>query len=561
MISNQQSEQDSRSKASSPEGFVTRAGTKFYLNGQVFTFVGFNLFDAAGASANSPYSCLGTNKWFPKFTEQELDLSLKQMKEMAGATVLRFWAFQKYTNGGTDFSGIDTVIKLAKANGFKVLPVLEDGPGYCTEPGGGGNGHIEKWKYQGDTWYTEGYKIPNAPYTLSYRDYVKTIVTRYKDEPTILGWMMVNEADTSKKVDGKSPLVAFAKDIGGLMKSIDPHHLITVGTQSNGASGGTGQDFLDVYGLDIIDFTEGHDWGYWGNDAEAIPGGIKNSNGTMSLPNPLSPDCLKTYQAKIGCSLAQSVLLLKKPYVMGEAGIAAADNVSRDRRAKLMDQKMGAFFSNGGAGYVYWQWNHVVDSQQYDVLPNTNDPLLAVMKKYSGFEIDALPLPTSTIIPIPTSTLKPTATKTPTPTKPTAISPQPSATPTKPPTGVSAKLEGENMSGTGQIITEQNGTKSLLMAINGTAKGQLSGPIKRLTIKTKADLCQGYPHINVKIDGNFVLDQNVMSTTYTDYQSINFSFMNLKDSLHTIEVIYNNDTQTQTCNKNVYIDSITGQTQ
>jgi len=192
-----------------------------------------------------------------------------------------------------------------------------------------------------------------------------------------------------KKPNVKSVLVDFATDIGNLIKSIDNKHLITVGTQSNGASGATGQDFIDVYGLSIIDFAESHDWGYWGNDNEAIPGGIIQQDGKMGLPNPTSPDCLKTYQAKIGCSFAQSVQIINKPMVVGESGIAANDTTTRARRAQQIDAKMEAFFRTGGAGYMYWQWNKVVDSQQYDVLLGTNDPLLPTMKKYAGVDISS----------------------------------------------------------------------------------------------------------------------------------------------------------------------------
>lgn len=381
-----------RVRAADVDAFVTRQGTKFYLSGNEFKFVGFNLFDAAG-SGTSPYSCVETNGWFAKMTDKELDTAMKEMKSKTGASVLRFWAFQKYTKGGTDWSGMDKVLRLAKENGLKVLPVLDDGPGYCTEPGGGGNNHMEKWKYQSDTWYTAGYKTVTAPYTISYRDYVKAIVTKYKDEPTILGWMMMNEADTSKQVvnaQGKAQAatIGFANDIGPLIKSIDTKHLLTVGTQSNGASGGSGQDFIDLYGLSFIDFSEAHDWGYWGNDQEAIPGGIKNADGTMSLPNPTSTECLKQYQSKVGCSLAQSIQIIQKPIVMGESGIAAVTETERQTRAVLMDKKMKAFFDNGGAGYVYWQWNKVLDSQHYDALQGSNDPLFPIMKKYAGYQFE-----------------------------------------------------------------------------------------------------------------------------------------------------------------------------
>ena len=557
---------DWQSDAANSDIFVTRNSTKFFIGTEPFAFVGFNLFDAAGASG--PYSCVAQNGWFPKFTPTELDQIMSQMKTDAGATVLRFWAFQKYTNGATDFSGIDAVISTARKNGLRVIPVLEDGQGYCTEPGGGGNGHIQKWQYQGDTWYTNGYKTVNSGYKISYRDYVAKIVDRYKNEPTILGWMMMNEADTSLKVNGKSPLVGFATDIGSLIKSIDSNHLVTVGTQSNGASGATGQDFIDVYGLPSVDFAEAHDWGYWGSDTQAIPGGVQNADGSWSLPNPTSAECLKTYQAKIGCSFAQATQILHKPIIVGESGIAATDAAGRTRRANLINQKMSAFFANGGAGYLYWQWNHVLDSEHFDVLGNTNDPLLPTMKKYSGLSDSAQPtpslLPSATVTTTPLETPKPSVTPTTKPTvaptvKPTATaSPKPTPTPFTPPT--TGTLEGEVLLNTGSttIITDQtaSGGKALVMKTNGTASGEIQGVIQKLIIRTKAQPCLGYPHINIKIDGKYVLDSNIQSTTFTNYQTNSLSYLQFTNTKHKVEIIYNNDASFGFCDRNLVVDSV-----
>lgn len=564
------------------DAYVTRQGTKFYLDGKEFRFVGFNLFDTLG-SGTSPYSCLTANGWFPKMSDQELSDALTTMKIQTGATVLRFWAFQKYTKNGTDFSSFDKVIKLAKDKGFKVLPVLDDGPGYCTEPGGGGNNHMAKWQYQSDTWYTAGYKIVNSGYPISYREYVQKIVTRYKDEPTIFGWMMMNEADTSKKdvVNGRNTtvLVRFAQDIGGLIKSIDKNHLVTVGTQSNGASGGTGQDFIDLYGLSVVDFAEVHDWGYWGNDNEAIPGGIKNADGTMSLPDPLSADCLKTYLAKIGCSFAQAIQIVKKPVIVGESGIAATDTATRAKRATLIDNKMKAFFDAGGAGYLYWQWNKVVDTQHYDVLATTNDPLLPVMKKYAGLEIipsttpnpTAAPTVTPTLVPTktpiatatPKSTTTPVATvvptRTPSPTTRPTTQPtvKPTATPSPTPTNTSAVLDAKTMQVTSGKYVITSDTLGLLT--NATAKGTISGPIKKIVINARAQTCLGYPHIIVKIDGSFVLDTNITNTNLTDYTTNDLSYLKLGTGSHNIEVNYNNDASFVFCDRNVYLSQIKAQ--
>jgi mannan endo-1,4-beta-mannosidase len=389
------------------DSFVTRNGTKFYLNGNEFRFVGFNLFDAA---ATSTYKCA----WWPRLTDQELDDALKYMREQSGTTVLRFWAFQKYTDSGQDWSGIDKVIRLAKKNGIKVIPVIENGPSHCT-----GDTTKSKWQYQNDTWYVSGYKTTFGTDKLSYRDYVKAIVTRYKDDPTVFGWMMMNEADTSKRdANGKSVLVNFAKDIGALIKSIDSKHLVTVGTQSNGASGASGKDFVDVYGVAEVDFTEAHDWGFWsGNEADPLPG---SANGS-TLPDVNSADCVKTYQAKVACSIANSVQVLNKPFVMGEGGAKAEDNATaRQTRANIIDGKIKASFDNGVAGYLVWQWNTIIDSEKYDVLQKHNDPIMGKMKVRSGY-LPKLPgivtSPTPSPVPTPSPTPKP------------SVSPSPSASP------------------------------------------------------------------------------------------------------------------------------------
>ena len=364
------------------DSFVTRSGTKFYLNGKEFKFVGFNMFDAA---ATDRYKCA----WWPRFTDSELDATLKYMRQTSGATVLRFWAFQTYTKSGQDWSGMDRVIRIAKQNGFKVLPVLDNGPASCT-----GNTSMEKWQYQSDSWYVSGYKVKFGTDALSYRDYVRAIVTKYKDEPTIFGWVMMNEANTGKRnSSGKTVLIDFTKDVGGLIKSIDTKHLVTVGTQSNGATAASGTDFVDVYSLSQVDFTSATERGYWvGKENDPLPGSADGK----TLPNVNSYDCLKTYQSKVACSLANSIQVVKKPFVIMEAGVKVDNNpTSRQTRAQVMNNKMSAMFNNGASGYMLWHWNKMLDDQKYDILQSQSDPLMVTMKTYAGY----LPTITSTSTP------------------------------------------------------------------------------------------------------------------------------------------------------------------
>ena len=357
-------------------GFVGRDGTNFTLDGQPFRFVGFNLFDAA----NTPnYSCV----WWQRYSESELDSAFAAMHDEAGATVVRFWAFQSYTAGGTDWSGLDRVLRLAAKHDLKVIPVLEDGPGYCglqTQPWS--NTGRERWQNNG-AWYDQAWRrdFRYDGYTLSLPDYIDRIVARYKDNPTILGWMLINEADTSN-ADG---LYTFARVLTAQIKAIDPRHLVTLGSQSSGPPATAGANFLRVYGLPTIDFTEGHDYPYWtGGDGEAMP--LPGSpDGGRSLPDPQSVACMDTSgtpgRAMVGCTLSQALRILGKPFVMGEAGVADGGTADgRALRAQRLGAKVDAFFANGGAGYLIWNWNKLHDVQGYDIVAGEGDPLLAFLR-------------------------------------------------------------------------------------------------------------------------------------------------------------------------------------
>lgn len=338
--------------------FVTRSGRQLILNGDPFRFVGANLYDAA---ATDKYSCNPSKR----LSDADLLTTLRYLHDKAGATVLRFWAYQTYTQGGTDFSGTDRVIAAAKQVGMKVIPVLEDGPGNCTNT----TDVTPKSKYENDTWFSAGYKVPYGNASLSYRDYVKVIVQHYANEPTILAWSMMNEADTSARdSSGRTVLVDFATDIAGVIKSVDTRHLITVGTQSNGAPGASGPDFTAVYSVPDVDLAEVHDWGYWGSDQSAMPGGEG-----ATPPAADSPSC-KATNAPVGCSFALAAGL-DKPLFVGEAGIMGRTAEERSTRATLLRAKMDAAFGAGAVGYLVWSINTGI-TDGYDVLISDDDPLI-----------------------------------------------------------------------------------------------------------------------------------------------------------------------------------------
>lgn len=348
--------------ATDSDAFVTVQGRSFEVAGKPFRFVGANLYDAA---ATDRYSCRAGSR----MSDAQLTDTLRYLHDEAGVTVLRFWAYQTYTQGATYWGGIDRVLAAAKATGIRVIPVLEDGPGNCTTSATA----TPKAAYEGDTWYSQGYRVPYGNATLSYREYVARITAHYADDPTILGWMMMNEADTSARDSANRPvLVDFATDIAGVIRAADPHHLITVGTQSNGAPGASGADFAAVYGLQAIDFAEVHDWGYWGSDSEPMPGGTGSTP-----PSATSSECV-ALQAPIGCSFALAAGL-DKPLIVGEAGIKGTTAAERTTRARQLRAKMDAAFAAGASGYLIWSVT-TGETDGYDVLTTTHDPLIAQLR-------------------------------------------------------------------------------------------------------------------------------------------------------------------------------------
>ncbi len=341
------------------DDFVTRDTTMLQVDGQPFRFVGFNLYDAA---ASDVYSCTPATR----LDDAGLDQAMQAIHD-AGGTVVRFWAFPSYTSSGTDFSGVDRAIDAAREHDLRVLPVLEDGPGDCStgEPG------VPLDQVDGGRWYVDGYRQPLGTATVSFRDYVATITRHYRDDPTIMGWSLVNEAETPLRDDqGRSVLVDFARDVATVAQSADPHHLVTLGTQSNGAIGASGADFTAIYSLPQLDLTEVHDWATYGDDDEAMPGSVDGA-----LPD---PDQCQATDAPVACSFTLA-RQLDKPIVVGEAGIGATDQESRTRRAEQLDAKMDAAFEAGASGYLLWQLNDT-NTDGYAIGTTGSDPVYSALR-------------------------------------------------------------------------------------------------------------------------------------------------------------------------------------
>jgi len=326
--------------ASAPLPFVASAGGHLTISGQRFRFVGANRYDVASFPPGSGKFYCGN-----AYTDAQIDQMMSELRSSAGATMLRIAGYQSFTLGATDWTTVDRAIAAARKHGLRLMVVLENEWKDCTQP----DPATADGRKGGD-WFKTGYLSPLGSYALSYRTYVQTIVGRYQDEPTIAMWQLMNEAEST---DGPA-LLAFTKDMAGLVKSLDSKHLLSLGTIGGGQPGTAGAAFQDLHAVAGIDVVEAHDYGHE----------------TTALPAAIAADL-------------QVATQLGKPFFLGEAGIAAPAPMyafSYADRATYMDAKIGAHWASISDGFLVWSFYDLMADnwQGWDFGPT--DPLAAVLK-------------------------------------------------------------------------------------------------------------------------------------------------------------------------------------
>src|SRR4029079_4600181 len=219
-------------------GFVSRVGGDLYLDGDPYTFDGVNIYNA-----NSDGWCREA------IDDATLDQALDDIDLGAtGHGVIRAWFFQTlattYPAGDRAWSRVDRLLAKAAAHGYKVIPTLADQWGEC------GSKVAPTYGFKTSDWYNSTYASPapllDAAYGgnwLSYEDWVAEVVSRYKDDPTVAFWQLMNEAEVNPAgafgacPPGDEPrdtLISFATTVGDLVKGIDPDHLLSLGTIGGG---------------------------------------------------------------------------------------------------------------------------------------------------------------------------------------------------------------------------------------------------------------------------------------------------------------------------------------
>jgi mannan endo-1,4-beta-mannosidase len=308
-------------------------------------------------AAGHPLRLTGYNwRWVgtdcPAPTDAQIEQTFTQIRLASRANAVRTAFFQSGSGAGS-YTVFDRYIAAAKRNHLYILPVLANQWTNC-EPSAGP---------KTVAWYQSGYKAAGDGYPLSYRDYVKNLVAHYANEPTIAFWQLVNEPDPLGATCGApaaQTLRAFEDDMTSVVRSVDPHHLVDLGTPGDCA----GNNLTDYH---IIAAGAAGVADVW-HDYNQV---------TVPVPSRLL-ERIQTLQA------------LDKPAYVGESGICAdvgtdgacAGTVSQatlERRAVFFDAKLAAGFNLRLSGYLIW--NRGSQSIQYDVGPG--DPTERTLAKYA----------------------------------------------------------------------------------------------------------------------------------------------------------------------------------
>ena len=155
-----------------------------------------------------------------------------------------------------------------------------------------------------------------------YYSYIKAIVSRknsitgryYKDEPAIMAWQLCNEPRPFAK-DNKEAFATWISDAAALIKSIDPNHMVSTGSEGYIGCEVDMELCERIHADKNIDYLTIHIWPVnWGWAPRSNPdSGIENA-------------CLES-----GKYIAEHIALAKKlgkPLVIEEFGYSRKDNIS-----------------------------------------------------------------------------------------------------------------------------------------------------------------------------------------------------------------------------------------
>jgi endo-1,4-beta-mannosidase len=290
---------------------VQRRESGLVDQGRPYRFLGVNVYSLASHPPGDGYECGRT------FTDEQLHQTFRDLAAM-GANAVRLDAYQSFTAGGQDYSRLDRIFRLGRRYGIRLILTLENQWSHCTQGG-----------YKRADWYRNGYQRPYGAYRQSYVEHVVGLVTRYRDEPALLMWQLMNEPE-SFRANGRpdwTALKRFSDRMIRAIRRIDRRHLICLGSSgvSRWRGGPVWYRILLNSGSDIA---EAHDYG--------LP--------TVAWPPVIRDSWRVAHESR-------------KPFFVGEVGIPLKPPVSQAKRAAQTIAKLKAAWAHGVDGILVWSYD------------------------------------------------------------------------------------------------------------------------------------------------------------------------------------------------------------
>ena len=309
----------------SGDPFVRRVQQHFLLNGKRFRFVGVSSWGLLQPEPCATVKLADRQAWL----QQAFDDLVP-----TGAKVARFFAFQSSAGAtGADFSLFDTAVAAARRAGVRLIFVLEHGDAGCSQG-----------QPRDTAWFTSGYQRLDGSYARSYREFAGAVAERYRDEPTVLGYVPLQGLGSADP----AATTNFVNDVGQLLHTLAPNQLLSIDLSWSLTKADAGNSYRQIQGLPSVDFVDVDDYSLTA-DAE-----------------PLDPELLNALHQ------------IDKPAVIGEGAfkLQGRGQSAFDARAELARQRMLTWQDAGFVGALLWAylpgWSAV--SEEFDA--RSEDPLL-----------------------------------------------------------------------------------------------------------------------------------------------------------------------------------------
>ncbi len=305
--------------------FVRRVERSFFLNGAPFRFAG-----VASWALQQLDQCTSTKpENRAAWTQRAYDDLVP-----ARAKVARFFAFQSSAGpNGDDFTLFDSSVRDARRAGIRLQFVLEHADGGCSQG-----------MARDNAWYSGGYQSPDGNYALSYRDFAESVARRYRDEPTVLGYVLLQGLGHASQ----SALTSFVTEMGQLLHGVAPNQLLSLDLDWDHTNDESGSNFRALQELPVVDLVDIDDYSF--------------------------KDTLEPLDANLLRTLGQ----IDKPAIVGEGAflLDGADAAALTKRADRARERIGQWKDWGFSGALLWAyqpgWGAV--SEEFDA--RSADPIL-----------------------------------------------------------------------------------------------------------------------------------------------------------------------------------------